>query len=159
MARGTAHAPKPDGQRRRRNAPSTGERIFERTGAVYGPDIDAATFRKDWPEAVRAWWETWRRQPQAISFEGTDWQRLADLAPLRSMLLSDDLSPGERTKILGEVRMNEERLGATFTDRQRARIRITAAEPDEDDDDEPGMASVTSISAARARWVDESDDD
>lgn len=157
MARGTAHAPKPDGQRRRRNAPATGERVFERTGAVHGPELAAATFRTDWPEAVRAWWETWRRQPQAASFEGTDWQRLADLAPLRVMLLDDTLSPGERTKILGEIRMNEERLGATFTDRQRARIRFTEVDPFEDG--APGMASVTSITAARARWVDEADDD
>jgi hypothetical protein len=157
MARGTAHAPKPPDQRRRRNAPAgPGERVFERTGEVYGPSIEAATFRAVWPEPVIAWWETWRTQPQAASFEGTDWQRLADLAPLRAMLL-DDLSPGERVKILSEVRMNEERLGATFTDRQRARIRFTDADLDEDG--APGMASVTSIAAARARWTDEGDDD
>jgi hypothetical protein len=158
MARGTAHAPKPADQRRRRNAPAgPGERVFERTGETFGPTIEAATFRTDWPAPVIAWWETWRVQPQAAAFEGTDWQRLADLAPLRAMLLDHDLSPGERTKILGEVRMNEERLGATFTDRQRARIRFTDADPS--DDGAPGMASVTSIAAARERWLAEADDD
>jgi hypothetical protein len=159
MARGTAHAPKPEGQRRRRNAPTgPGERVFERTGETFGPSIEAATFRDDWPAPVIAWWETWRAQPQAASFEGTDWQRLADLAPLRAMLLDRELSPGERVKILSEVRMNEERLGATFTDRQRARIRFTDA--DESDDGAPGMASVTSIAAyGRARWAEEADDD
>jgi hypothetical protein len=161
MARGTAHAPKPDDQRRRRNAPTTGERVFARTGETHGPTLDAATFRADWPQEVRAWWETWRAQPQAVSFEGTDWQRLADLAPLREMLLARDLSPGERTKILSEVRMNEERLGATFTDRQRARIRF-ADSASEDYPDGPGLAPVTSIAAARDRWaaeVDDTDDD
>lgn len=161
MARGTAHAPKPEGQRRRRNAPATGERVFERTGELFGPTLTEATFRSDWSEPVRAWWDTWRRQPQAASFEATDWQRLALLAPLYAMYLRDDedapLSPGERTKLLGEIRMNEERLGATFVDRQRARIRITDnADPS---DDGPGMASVTSIAAARERWLADEDDD
>jgi hypothetical protein len=159
MARGTAHAPKPDGQRRRRNQPANGERIFERTGEVHGPAIESATFRATWPEPVIAWWETWRRQPQAVSFEDTDWQRLADLAPLRELLGSDDLSPAERVKILTEVRMNEERLGATYTDRQRARIRITD-DTDLDAAEGPGLASVTHMTDVRNRLsslVDEDD--
>lgn len=157
MARGTAHAPKPDGQRRRRNAPATGERVFERTGAVHGPDITDATFRVDWPEPVRAWWETWRRAPQAAAFEATDWQRLAFLAPLVESLANGACSTNEQIKLLSEIRMNEERLGATFTDRQRARIRFTDADPS--DDGAPGIASVTSITAARNRWAEEPDDD
>lgn len=156
MARGTTHAAKPEGQRRRRNAPTTpGEREFRDEGRTYGPTIEAATLQGDWPPAVVRWWEAWRRQPQAVSFQDTDWQRLADLAPLRAMLL-DDLSPGERVKILGEVRMNEERLGATYTDRRRAGIRITR---DESAEDSPGLASVTPIASARARWAAASDDD
>jgi hypothetical protein len=158
MARGTAHAPKPGDQRRRRNAPAgPGERVFERTGEIHGPSIEDATFREDWPEPVIAWWQIWREQPQAAAFEGTDWQRLADLAPLRAMLLDRELSAGERTKIISEVRMNEERLGATYVDRQRARISFSA--PDFFDEGGPGLASVSSIAAARARWLDEADDD
>lgn len=156
MARGTTHAAKPEGQRRRRNLPTgPGEREFAETGAVHGPTIEAATFQGDWPAPVVAWWEAWRRQPQAVSFQATDWQRLADLAPLRALLL-DDLSPGERVKILGEVRMNEERLGATYTDRRRAGIRITR---DESTPDGPGLASVTTIASARARWAADAEDD
>lgn len=156
MTRGTAHAPKPDGQRRRRNQPATGEREFPRTGLTYGPTIEDATGR-EWPPFVTGWWNTWRRAAQAAAFEETDWQRLAMVAPLVATLAHEDCSPNEQVKMLGEIRQNEERLGATFVDRQRARIRIT--DPNASDTDGPGLASVTSLDAARARWAEEADED
>lgn len=156
MARGTAHAPKPEGQRRRRNQPATGEREFTRDGTVHGPSIEESTGRT-WPEFVTGWWETWRRAPQAAAFEETDWMRLAMVAPLVATLSNEDCSPNEQVKMLSEIRQNEERLGATFVDRQRARIRITDA--DTSTPDGAGMASVTSIDAARARWAAEVDED
>ncbi|MEV4281364.1 hypothetical protein [Actinoplanes xinjiangensis] len=73
--------PKPDEQRRRRNAPAHGETIRNRQAAV---------------------------------FEGTDWLRLATLAPIVEAYWRRP-SAAE----LSEIRMNEERLGATVVDRMR----------------------------------------
>jgi len=42
MARGTMHAPKPDGQRQRRNAPTRGETV-PRDGKVRGPKLSELT--------------------------------------------------------------------------------------------------------------------
>jgi hypothetical protein len=39
MARGTMHAPKPDEQRRRRNAPTHGETVLPRDEEVRGPEL------------------------------------------------------------------------------------------------------------------------
>lgn len=109
MARGTMHAPKPDDQRRRRNAPTHGETVLPRDGEVRGPELTAG--RPFGPETV-AWFDTWRRSPQAAVFEATDWLRLATLAPI-----VDAYWRRPSAAALSEIRMNEERLGATVADR------------------------------------------
>lgn len=119
MARGTLHAPKPDGQRRRRNAPTHGETSLASDGVVRGPELVPGYS----PQTV-AWYETWRRSAQAQLFEETDWSRLVLLAAI-----VDGYFRRPTAAALSEIRMNEERLGATVVDRMRARIRI---EHDED---------------------------
>lgn len=150
MARGTMHAPKPEGQRRRRNTPAVNEREIVDDGVLRGPELPAW---QPWDAATEAWYETWRRSPQAQVFADTDWQRLHMLAPLVQQYW---LSGGD-AKLLAEIRQNEERLGATYTDRQRARMRIVS--PALAGETQPGMASVTSIDAARHRWAADNDDD
>lgn len=151
MARGTIHAPKPDDQRRRRNAPANGERELTPDGVTRGPELAELTDAEFSP-AVVAWFDTWRNSPQAQVFEATDWQRLGMLAYLvADFLISPD------TKLMAEIRQNEERLGATYTDRQRARMRITA--PALATATQPGLASVTQLDDARARWAAEADED
>lgn len=132
MARGTLHASKPEGQRRRRNAPTHGERRYTDTGEVYG-----APLAGDWSPEVRDWHEEWRRVPWARDFEATDWRRLRLVAFALEQYLR---RPG--AALLSEIRMNEERLGATFTDRMRARIVLERDEGEEP----PALAPVTSIS-------------
>lgn len=124
MARGTMHAPKSDGARRRRNKPTHDSIRLVRDGVVRGPSIDDATGRSDWDAQVVAWWETWRRSPQAQVFEETDWTRLSFLAPML-----DGYIRRPSAAALGELRMNEERLGATVVDRMRARMTIEDDEP------------------------------
>ena len=136
MARGTMHAPKPDGQRRRRNAPTHDTTVLVRDGVVRGPEIAEATGRALWSEGTLSWWETWRRSAQAQVFEETDWSRLALLAPMVESYLRKPSAAA-----MSEIRMNEERLGATVVDRLRARMKI------EDDDAE--AAPVLSIAASR----------
>lgn len=118
MGRGTMHAPKPDDQRRRRNAPTHGETVLPRDGEIRGPELTALTSRT-FSEDTLAWFDDWRQSPQAAVFELTDWRRLALLAPIVESYLRRPSAAA-----LSEIRMNEERLGATVVDRMRARMRI-----------------------------------
>lgn len=132
MAKGTLHAPKAEG-RRRRNAPTHGENVVQDDGVLRGPALEGT-----WDAPVLDWYETWRRSPQAALFEETDWLRLRLLAPI---LQGYYRRPSAAA--LSEIRMNEERLGATVVDRMRARIRI------EREEDAP-LAVVTDARAAIA---------
>lgn len=145
MARGTMHSQKPEGQRRRRNKPTHDTTVYTDEGKVYGPSLEELTGRS-WRAEVEAWFEDWRHMPQARDFERTDWRRLALIAPLVEKMIDN---PGAAA--MSEIRMNEERLGATVTDRMRARMKITR---DDDEGDEPGLASVSAL-----HGEDESDDD
>lgn len=103
MARGTLHAAKPDGERRRRNAPTHGESVLTPDGQLRGPEL-VGTFAAE----TKALHETWRRSPQAQLFQDTDWSRLALLAPIVEAYLRRPSAAA-----LSEICMNEERLGAT----------------------------------------------
>jgi hypothetical protein len=64
--------------------------------------------------ATRAWYRVWTRSPQSEHFTATEWQRLAMLAHLIDRFYSDP-----DPKLLTEIRMNEQLLGATPADRRR----------------------------------------
>ncbi len=91
----------------------------EDDAVVRGPELDG-----DYSPATLAWYDVWRRSPQAALFESTDWLRLALLAPMVEKHLE---SPSAAA--MSEIRMNEERLGATYADRLRARIKIERPDP------------------------------
>src|SRR5690606_11972482 len=111
--------------RRRRNAPVHTEISLTRDDEIRGPSLDELTGRSDWSEEVRRWYETWRRWPQAQVFEVTDWSRLGLLAPMVELYFRRPSAAA-----LGEIRMSEERLGATVVDRMRARMSIEESEQD-----------------------------
>jgi hypothetical protein len=67
------------------------------------------------------------RSPQSTQFAETDWKRLEFLAHLVERYLSD---PQERT--LSEIRLNEERLGATVADRKRLQWELPRADDDKE---------------------------
>ncbi|MGW3618540.1 phage terminase small subunit [Micromonospora arida] len=141
MSRGTMHAPKPDGERRRRNAPAHGETVLPRDGELRGPELGELTGGRAFSDGVLAWYDVWRRSPQAAVFELTDWLRLALLAPIVEGYLKRPSAAA-----LSEIRMNEERLSATVVDRMRARMRVE----DEAADDAEGLpAGVTSLTERR----------
>lgn len=122
-------APKPQDRRRRRNAPALGEaRTIHRDGKLRGPTWAQATKGitppgGEWLPHVREWYETWRAAPQAALFEGTDWQRLKALTVVVQQFYRSPSSTA-----LGEIRLSEERWGATVTDRLRARMQIESPE-------------------------------
>jgi hypothetical protein len=145
MSRGTLHASKPDGARRRRNAPAHGETKLVRDGLVRGVPHAEATGDDTWLPQTVAWWETWRRVPQSQLFEETDWSRLAMLAAI-----VDGYWKRPSAAAMGEIRMSEERLGATVVDRMRARMRIEAPATDQPETSSDGVVvDATAAIAAR----------
>lgn len=72
-----------------------------------------------WRPLTAEWFETWRSAEQATLFLPTDWNRLTMLAEI-----VDNYFIFPTKDLLGEIRLNEEKLGATVVDRLRARIRV-----------------------------------
>lgn len=110
------NGPAPNPNRRRRNADvySGSQTVVTDDGELRGPALTGT-----WSEHVRAWYDTWRRSPQAAAFVATDWMRLRMLAPL----VDDYLERPHHMK-LAEIRQNESLLGATHTDRLKARLKV-----------------------------------
>lgn len=144
MARGTMHAPKPEGQRRRTNTPTHGENVVTDDGALRGPALSG-----DFSPETKAWHETWRRSPQAALFEATDWGRLALLAPI-----VDSYFRRPSAAALSEIRLNEERLGATVVDRMRARIRIEREAAPTEGEEPSADGVVVPFSSSRQALAD-----
>lgn len=110
------NGPPPKENRRRRNADtySADPRVIKDDGEVRGPALVG-----DFPDAVRSWYDNWRRSPQAATFLMTDWMRLRMLVPL----IADYLAKPTAMK-LAEIRQNESLLGATHVDRLKARMKV-----------------------------------
>lgn len=120
---GRGPAPKPADQRRHRIKDQIPTTNLVDDGALLGPTLDKLTGRKTWPVQVQNWYKIWRSSPQAKQFIDTDWQRLGMVAYLLEQYLAEP-----KSTILSEIRLNEERLGATVVDRQRARMQIESKE-------------------------------
>jgi hypothetical protein len=80
-----------------------------------------------WRSRTLAWYAKWTEAPQATQFLPTDWQRLHMLAELVDRFFS-----APTAGLLAEIRLNEERLGATAIDRQRLRWKLGGPEGDLD---------------------------
>jgi hypothetical protein len=138
--------PPPSENRRRRNADTFEgyESAVVSDAEVRGPDLPQADLYG--PQTI-AWYETWRRAPQAAVFVPTDWQRLIMLAPLVDAYY---LEPS--TKLLAEIRLNEGLLGATHADRLRARIKVEQPRPES----KSPPAGVADLTSRRRRLTDAS---
>ena len=131
---GRGPAPKPPGQRARRNAEPTGMRIYTAPKASqptlpprYITDPETGKKRRiPWPAATKNWWATWGAEPLAADFTATDWDFLLDTAKLHAAFWDGD------DRIAGELRLRVSKVGATAED--RARLRITYAAADEADE-------------------------
>jgi hypothetical protein len=115
MPRGPA--PKDPEKRRRRNIdpiPTT-VLVDDPDGEIRGPELPGGI---DWPVVTLAWWETWRRSPQAQAFTETDWDFMVDTALLHARFWAGD------EKVAGELRLRVAKFGATPEDRLRLRMQI-----------------------------------
>lgn len=119
MARGTLNPKKPNSANRNASPLSNAAHVLVADGNTRGPSLEDATGRS-WDPDVNRWYRVWQLSAQAQIFQPTDWARLALLAPLVEKHFS---APTGAT--MSEIRLNEERLGATVVDRLRARITIS----------------------------------
>ncbi|HTI28265.1 MAG TPA: hypothetical protein VL652_45200, partial [Kutzneria sp.] len=69
-----------------------------------------------------AWWDTWRRSPQAQTFTETDWDFLLDTA-----LMHHTMWLKGRWEFASELRLRAAKFGATPEDRARLRMQVTPA--------------------------------
>ena len=115
---GRGPAPKDKAKRTRRNA-APAEQQLPAAPKVKAPALPGA---RKYLAATRAWYATWASSPQAAMFTGTEWQRLHMLAPLVDLYFRKPAP-----NVLGEIRLNEAKLGATADD--RLRLRWTIADP------------------------------
>lgn len=141
---GRGPAPKPAGERRRRNKTDDFEELpaegftgkypalpktWRTEQLVITEDADGnktteikvvqVTFLK----ATRDWYVEWAHSPMATKFTPVDWSRLRRIiAPL-----ADQYHRSPSVKLAAELRLQEEKLGATVMDRQRLRMNIAAA--------------------------------
>ena len=122
---------------RRRLAPNS---TITPDGVVRGPDLVEVSGRDDWHPDTLRWFDAWRRSPQAQAFLATDWERLVMVAPLRDVIARNPQRPS--ASAMAELRLNEERLGATLADRIRLRMNIVADAP---------LAPVKSLEPAAQR--------
>lgn len=116
---GRGPAPKPEGERVRRNKPVVAATVVAPDDVVRGPELPGAY---DWPVPTREWWETWRSSPQAQSFTDTDWGFLLDTALLHAELWAGNAGAAS------ELRLRVAKFGATPED--RARLRMSIEVPD-----------------------------
>jgi len=121
---GRGPAPKDPAVRRRRNADTVAGSVIVQDGEIVGPALEEQTGRGTWSEPTLGWWATWQSSAQAKLFLPTDWSRLGMLA-----YLVEQYFKRPSMAALSEIRLNEERLGATVVDRQRARMTVEQAEP------------------------------
>ena len=143
-------APKDPEKRRRRNKPKVDE-ITTLSASEHSVDKPPmpSSYRVDGEgvkplAATRDWWATWETSPQAAVFVATDWQRLAMLVPVVDQYFrTGDID------FLKELRLQEQKLGATPEDRQRLKWRVEPKAADPSPPDE--SASVSSIEERRQR--------
>lgn len=146
------HGPPPadEDKRVRRNKTDT-LKIAAGTRAANVPEMppytgapDAETDEElDWLPETIDWWNTWAASEQASVMLPTDWQRLKMLLPLVDQYFSVPAKD-----LMSEIRLNEEKLGATLVDRRRLGMKVTAKA---EDDGEDGTGGNKRRRSGRAR--------
>lgn len=132
--------PAPNPERRRRNKDETPSTPIA-PGRAEAPELPGADGLR--LETVQ-WYATWAESAQAAAFLSTDWQRLHMLARIVDRYYADP-----STKDMAEIRLNEERLGATVADRLRSRMVL-----EEETKATPARSVKASDPRARLRAVE-----
>lgn len=123
---GRGPAPKAEHSRRRDTTRRTSPRVTVVEDEVLrGPELPP--LKDGWPAPTQAWWDNWRRSPQAQTMTTTDWDFLTDTALLHARFWSGDAG------VAAELRLRVAKFGATPEDRQRLRMQIGEPEKPADE--------------------------
>jgi len=115
---GRGPAPKPEEQRRRRNAPGRGEWVeLPPTNTARAPKMPTAP-RGGWAVGTKEAWKLWHADPASLVWSPADRAAVAQLAGLHHELERGKLS------LAGEVRLRMESLGLTQKGKRDLRLRI-----------------------------------
>lgn len=91
-------------------------------GEMIGPDL---SWTIDWHPKTREWWDAWRRSPQAILFEETDWEELQSSALIHHAIWNNPKSSVAQISAgLAELRQRVAKFGATIEDRLKLRMKF-----------------------------------
>ena len=127
---GRGPAPKDPAKRVRRNADPVPTTTVAVDDELRGPALPDDALDEPWHSRTLAWWDTWRRSPQAQTFTPTDWDFLLDTALMHHTMWSKG-----RWEFASELRLRAAKFGATPEDRARLRMQVTptpaAAKPEE----------------------------
>jgi hypothetical protein len=119
---GRGPAPKDPEKRRRTNADPVPTTVVTPDDGLRGPPLPDDAISEPWHPRTLAWWDTWRRSPQAQTFVATDWDFLLDTA-----LMHHTMWQKGRWEFASELRLRAAKFGATPED--RARLRMQVSEP------------------------------
>ena len=117
---GRGPAPKDPAARRRRNLQPAPTVLTTADEGVRGPALPDDAIDEPWHPRTLAWWDTWRRSPQAQAFTTTDWDFLIDTALMHHTMWSKG-----RWEFASELRLRAAKFGATPEDRMRLRMQVT----------------------------------
>ena len=131
---GRGPAPKPAGERRRRNPVAVVESVVVPDAVLRGRELPGEFA---WCSQTHKWWDTWRGSAQAQAFTDSDWDFLLDTALLHHLFWEGDRS------VAAELRLRVAKFGATPED--RARLRMSVGEPPK-----PGKGAVPGAASAGA---------
>lgn len=144
---GRGPAPKDPATRRRRNADPVPTQALTSDDELRGPDLpsDALPEGETWHSRTLAWWNTWRRSPQAQTFTATDWDFLIDTA-----LMHHTMWLRGRWEFASELRLRAGKFGATPEDRMRLRLQVDApdAKPANDEPKKSRYGHLRSVESA-----------
>jgi hypothetical protein len=118
------HGPAPSKDRSQRVRPGKdvpATTVVDSDDELRGPPLPEDALPEPWHPRTLAWWDTWRRSPQATTFIATDWDFLLDTALMHHTMWSKG-----RWEFASELRLRAAKFGATPEDRARLRMQVTA---------------------------------
>lgn len=148
--------PKPEDERINRNAPAFPLTTVKPDGKLRGTPLPPLPMirgvKQTWCKRTQAWWDKYRRSPQAKLMVDTDWEVLYSAALVHNIIWSDrnkEISYPALNLLLSELRRREDAVGGSFE--ARAKLRITVLSEQTEDENE---ASITAAAEEVVNYAD-----
>lgn len=146
---GRGPAPKPEGQRRRRNAPERGEWLdLSLVAEPILPTLEEVDGRTEWHPRVDRLWEAWRRDPASTQFGPAEIAAAVELAYLVQEFTAGADSERKYDRVsASELRLRMDGLGLTAKGKRDLRWRAPTPGLEVEHEDERQLADVHRLRA------------